>query len=87
MDLSRQTNTSVSQQINFSGESEEHNGATMFLQFYPLLKIHCFYDRFNFMLEILINIFWPIKIKTKGSGMSYYNHIFFHGYHDLIKFL
>ena len=42
MDLSRQTNTSVSQQINFSGESEEHNGATMFLQFYPLLKIHCF---------------------------------------------
>ena len=29
-DLSRQTNTSIPQQINFTGKSEEDNGATMF---------------------------------------------------------
>ena len=30
IDLSRQTNTSISQQINFIGKLEENNGATMF---------------------------------------------------------
>ena len=30
MDLSRQTDTTVSQQINFTGKLEEDNGATMF---------------------------------------------------------
>ena len=29
-DLSRQTNTSIPQQINFEGKLEEHYGATMF---------------------------------------------------------
>ena len=29
-DLSRQTNTSIPQQINFRGKSEEYDGATMF---------------------------------------------------------
>ena len=36
------------------------------------------------MLQIIINIFWLIKIKTKSFGISYYNHIFFHFYNDLI---
>ena len=31
IDLSRQTNTSISQQINFTGKLEEDNGATMFV--------------------------------------------------------
>ena len=30
IDLSRQTNTNISQQINFIGKLEEDNGATMF---------------------------------------------------------
>ena len=30
VDLSRQTNTSIPQQINFEGKLEEHYGATMF---------------------------------------------------------
>ena len=30
IDLSRQTNTSIPQQINFRGKSEEYDGATMF---------------------------------------------------------
>ena len=30
IDLSRQTNTSISKQINFIGKLEENNGATMF---------------------------------------------------------
>ena len=30
IDLSRQTNTSISQEINFVGKLEEDNGATMF---------------------------------------------------------
>ena len=30
IDLSRQTNTSIPQQINFVGKFEEGNGATMF---------------------------------------------------------
>ena len=43
------------------------------------------------MLQILINIFWQIKIKTKRFGISYHNNIFFHYYiffyfyNDLIK--
>ena len=39
------------------------------------------------MLQILINILWPIKIKTKLFGVSYRNHIFFYYYNDLIKLL
>ena len=31
IDLSRQRNTSIPQQINFVGKSEEDNGATIFL--------------------------------------------------------
>ena len=30
IDLSRQTNTTIPQQINFVGKLKEHNGATMF---------------------------------------------------------
>ena len=30
IDLTRETNASISQQINFVGKSEEHVGATMF---------------------------------------------------------
>ena len=32
------------------------------------------------MLQILINLFWLIKIKTKSFCVSYHNHIFFHDY-------
>ena len=39
--------------------------------FYSQLKIHCFYDKFNFMLTILINIFRHIKIEIKCFGISY----------------
>ena len=35
---------------------------------------------FNFMLQILINLFWLIKIKTKSFWVSYQNLIFFHDY-------
>ena len=31
LDLSRQTNTSISQKINFTGKLEENDGAIMFL--------------------------------------------------------
>ena len=31
IDLSRQTNTSIPQQINFRGKSEEYDGATFFV--------------------------------------------------------
>ena len=31
MDLSRQTNTSIPQQVNFIGNLEEDDGATMFV--------------------------------------------------------
>ena len=30
LDLSRQTNTSISQQVNFTGKLEKHDGATTF---------------------------------------------------------
>ena len=52
-----------------------------------------FYDKIDFMLQILINIIWQIKIKRKLFGISYHNHIFFHYYiflfchNDLIKLL
>ena len=39
------------------------------------------------MLYILINIFSPIKIKIKGFGFSYYSHISFHYYNDVIAWL
>ena len=52
-----------------------------------------FYDKFNFILQILINIFWEIKIKTKGFRISYHNdiffnyYIFFSDYNNFIKLL
>ena len=56
---------------------------------YSQIKINCFYYKFNFMLQILTNIFWPIKIKikTRDFRISYYNHVFFNYYNDLIKLL
>ena len=38
IDLSRQTNTSILQQINFTGKIEEDNGVTMFLQQITILN-------------------------------------------------
>ena len=38
------------------------------------------------MLQILINIFRSIKMKTKRFGITYHNHFSFHYYNDLIKF-
>ena len=32
------------------------------------LKIRCFYDKFNFKLQIIINIFRSMKMKTKILG-------------------
>ena len=39
------------------------------------------------MVEILMNIFWLVKIKKKRFGICYHNRIFFHVYNDLIKML
>ena len=50
-----------------------------------LYRFIALYDKFNFMVQILINIFRPIKIKIKNFGISYHNYIFFHYYNDLIK--
>ena len=47
--------------------------------FYSQLSIHCF-----FMLQILINIFRPVKIETKSFWISYYNYIFFHFYNGIL---
>ena len=44
-----------------------------------------FYDKFNFMLQILINILGEWKIKIKSYGISTHNHILFYYYNDLIK--
>ena len=59
------------------------------LAFYFILSYRfiAFYKKFNFMLQILINIFRSIKLKTKGFGISYHNHIFFHYYNDLNKLM
>ena len=44
------------------------------------------------MLQVLIDIFWLIKIRKRSFGISYYNHTFFHDYQmirlfKLIKWL
>ena len=54
--------------------------------FYSQLKI-AFYDYFNLMVHILVNIFRPIKIKTRSFRISYQHHIFFRNYNDLINLL
>ena len=50
--------------------------------FYSHLNIFFFYYKFNFMLQILINIFWPIKIKIKSFRFCYENHVFLHYWLD-----
>ena len=42
--------------------------------FFAQLKIQ---EKFSLVLQIIINIFQQIKIKTKGFGISYHNYIFF----------
>ena len=49
IDLSRQTNTNIPQQINFTGKSEEDNGATMFFIAEKQQK-----TILNFSLDLLI---------------------------------
>ena len=49
IDLSRQTNTSISQQINFTGKLEEGDDATMFFMAEKQQK-----TIFNFLLYSLI---------------------------------
>ena len=49
IDLSRQKNTTVSQQINFTGKLEKYDGATMFFIAGKQLK-----TILNFSLELLI---------------------------------
>ena len=61
--------------------------------FYSQLNFIPFYNKSNFTLQLLINIFWKIKTKIKYFGISYHNHvffryyIFFHDYNDFIKLL
>ena len=43
-----------------------------------------FYYELHFTLQIIISIFWLIKIKTKDFWISDDNHIFFHYYNDWI---
>ena len=49
MNLSRQINTAIPQQINFTGKLEEDNGATMFFVAEKLQKAIL-----NFLLDLLI---------------------------------
>ena len=49
MDLSRQTNTSISQQINFTGKLQEDDGAIMFFVSEKQQK-----DILNFSLDSLV---------------------------------
>ena len=44
--------------------------------FYSQLKFIAFCDKLNFISQILVKIFIPIKIKIKGFRFSYYNHVF-----------
>ena len=48
--------------------------------FYYQIKNH-------FVVQILINIFLPIKIKTNIFGISYCSYIFSYCYNDLMKLL
>ena len=60
---------------------------------YSQLNYIAFYNKSNFTLQLLINIFGKIKTKTKYFGISYHNHvffryyIFFHDCNDFIKLL
>ena len=53
------------------------NDCSILFNFFLSYRFIAFYDKFNFMFQVLINIFRSIKTKTKSFGISYHNYIFF----------